>query len=404
MADVAEEIKQLGIEINKKIDLSNEEVKANKKVSDETKAALKKLTQEWSEKRQKLDDEVKKLGDRADQLDQLMQDGIKSKKQDKALFDVFNEELRKSESFKNGNGCTIKVDTEKAAIDMLRSNALTGEVIEPDRRPGIVTPLMEEVRARSLFNSIRTTSDAITHTEETGFEDGMATTQEGNAPAKSSFTLERKTTNVHKVSSYVRVSDEMIADLPLLMSYINRRLIDKYNDEEDALLFLGDGVNNIEGVYTTATPFNAGGYTNPQANNFHLLRVGQNQLRVLYYRATHIIVSPTTKMELDLTTDGDGRFILPNIFTGQPISIGNARIVEHTAIANNTALFGDFNRGAYIADRTDVTLEVANQDGNDFLDGFKKVKLTKRLALVKNRSAAYSKITDMTAALTAMKV
>ena len=142
-------IKELGVEIKSKLTKIDGQIKEQGEASADTKNELKNLAEKYSSHQKALDDFIEKANNRMDELDTELQAKVKELSQKKGILDIIGEELKKSEEYKQTKKCSIIIDETKAPIDMLTSNALTGRVIDYDRQSGLITPPVEDVRARS---------------------------------------------------------------------------------------------------------------------------------------------------------------------------------------------------------------------------------------------------------------
>ena len=244
---------------------------------------------------------------------------------------------------------------------------------------------------RPYFAQGKTTSNTVDYVEETAYTDGTAGVLEGAAIPQSDLVLTQQTAAVKKVGAHSNISIEMLEDVAGLMSYVQARLVAKYNQKEDTDLLAGDGVGvNLKGVSTSAVAWADPGII-ANGNAFDVLRAAVKQAQVAEYFPNLILVHPDELFKMDVTKNANGDYILPYIFNGQGHNISGIPIVATTAIAADNFLVGDFARGAQIFDRRNVTLEVASENADDFLKDLVTVKLTTRLALPIYRQGVFIK-------------
>ena len=281
-------------------------------------------------------------------------------------------------------------DMDTKAI-MLESSHLTNDVIQPDRVSGVISPLERNRHIRPFFAGGKTGSDVVDYVEETAYTDGMASVAEGAALGQSDLTLEQKTAAVKKVGTYVTMSKEMLEDVAGLMSYVQGRLVSKYNQREDTQLIAGDGIGqNLTGVSINATAWADPGII-ANGNAFDVLRAAVKQATVAEYFPNLILVHPDQLFQMDVAKNANGDYLLPYIFNGQGHNIAGVPIIATTAIAPDNFLVGDFARGAQIFDRRNITLEIASEHSDDWVKDLVSTKLTTRLALPIYRPGVYIK-------------
>jgi len=369
----------LSEKINKRLDETTEQIKAGEKVASEIKDELNKLIDEHKAGTEKLAKELEKANERVDELE------VKLQKQGTQKRETFGDAMRKAfQDIKDEKGQirgVFKFDDFMAKAIMLQSSHLSGDVIQPDRIPGVVTPFERTEHIRPFFAQGETDSNAVDYVEETASTDGTGWTAEGAALGQSDFTLTQKVANVKKIGAHSQVSIEMLEDVAGLMSYIQGRLVAKYQLKEDVDLLFGDGTGaNILGVGTNATAWADPGAI-PNGNEFDVLRAAVKQAQVAEYFPNLIIIHPNELFRMDTAKDSNGNYLLPYIFNGAPHNIAGVRVIASTAISADNFLVGDFQRGAQIFDRKGLTLEVASEDQDNFIKDLVTVKLTARMAL-----------------------
>ena len=77
--------------------------------------------------------------------------------------------------------------------------------------------------------------------QQANAEGAPAMTAEGAAKAQVDFELVLASAAVRKVTAYIKVSKEMLDDIPLMESEINQELSERINLTIDAQLLSGDG-------------------------------------------------------------------------------------------------------------------------------------------------------------------
>ena len=130
-----------------------------------------------------------------------------------------------------------------------------------------------------------------------------------------------------------------------MQSYMVTRGIDSLQDVEDTQLLTGDGTgNNLFGIITEAAAY-VDALADADAEEVDVLAKSWNQITSVEYQADGIVLNPTRLVDMLLKKDSQGRFLLPNIYTGQRPTIMGTPIFITTAIAANSFLTGAFRRG-----------------------------------------------------------
>jgi HK97 family phage major capsid protein len=375
--DAAKEVKKLGEEIGKTIEKTNKQVEETGKIAEDTKTELKGLAEKFNkaqEQLDKLDTLTKRLGEGGDNRPK----SFKGK-----VLEALEKGKDTIKGLRNVSGKSYEIDIDTKAI-VLESSALTGDVIDPDRRPGVVVAPERQQHVRSLMSVGQTSSNKWSYTEETAYTDGTAMTAEGAAYGKSDFTLEQKSVDVKKVTAAMDLSEEILEDIPGLYTYLNGRLMQKLMNREDNQILFGDGTgNNLRGVYTAGTAFAAGTTVVAKPQKWDVLATAWKQLRIAEYSATAVIVSPVDLLDMALTKDDEGRYLLPIIFmnSGGQKTVMMVPVIDNTYMTAGNFLMGDFQRAAELIDRRQVSIQISTENKDNFEKGLVTVRLAERLAL-----------------------
>lgn len=372
---------ELGDKINDKLNTVVADISKGDKATTAVKDELNQLIDDHKTQSDKVLVEHEKAVGRIDDLETKLQ----RVGQEAAKAESFGEKMEKAmQSVFDEKGIvkgTFQFDDLDTKAVMLESSHLTNDVIEPDRVSGIVSPLERNRHIRPYLAGGKTGSDVVTYTEETSYTDNMGSVVEGAALLQTELELTQQTAPVRKVGTYVTLSTEMLEDVAGLMSYVQGRLVAKYNQREDTQLLAGAGT----GVLLTGLSINATAWADPgviaNGNAFDVLRAAVLQCQQAEYFPNLILVHPDELFGMDTTKDAtSGQYLLPYIFNGQGHTIAGVPIVATTAIATDNFLVGDFARGAQIFDRREITLEIASEHSDDWVKDLVSAKLTTRLA------------------------
>lgn len=374
--EVVAALKARDAEIKSFAEKATAEIKANGQMASETKAALDKLSVEGAGLADRLVAVEQKLARRS------MGDNAQSigaKLTDSAEFKAFN-----------GSGSVrISVKANELTSVTTDANGSVGDAIVPQRLPGMVMPAERMPTIRSLLMPGRTNSNAVEYVEETGFTNAAATRAETGAVAQSTLKFDLKTANVKNIAHYIIASRNVLADIPMLQSYIDVRL--RYGmamAEEDQLL-AGDGTgNNLAGLFEFASEFNETAYSEAMDTRIDTIRRAALQVRLAELRPTFVVLNPIDWAGIELTKDDQGRYIEVTIREGGEPRLWRLAVVESTAMDAGEFLVGA-TMGAQIFDREDAAVEVATQHSDFRLNGKVVIIGEERLALTVTRPEAF---------------
>lgn len=285
------------------------------------------------------------------------------------------------DALKNGNARSAKFEIK---ADMTTGADFTGEVIPADRVAGYKFDPTRSTHVRQLIPTGSTASDVVRFVKESGYSNGAAATAEGATMAQSDFDFTASDANVQKISTYFRISEEMLADTPQLTSYLSSRAPEKLLEVEDTQILSGTGVApQLSGIITDSTDFAAGGFANAieSANEFDVLTVAMNQLALSNYQANYIMMSPTDFHKILLLKDSNNSYLKDQWYQGLEPRINGVPVVLSTAITSDKYLIGNFSVGTQLWVRDNVSVEFFREDGTNVRDGFVTCRVMERVAL-----------------------
>jgi HK97 family phage major capsid protein len=271
--------------------------------------------------------------------------------------------------------------------DMTVGADFTGEVIPADRVPGYKFDPTRPVHIRQLIPQGSTSSDVVRFVKESGYSNGAATAAEGSTLGQSDFDMTASDSNVRKIGTYFRISEEMLADTPQLTSYISARAPEKLLNVEDTQILSGNGsAPNLSGIITDAADFDtsSGGqfYQSVEsANEFDVLVASLNQLALSNYQASYILLHPTDFHKILLLKDSQNNYLKDQVYSGLQPNFMGVPVIINNAISAGSFLCGNFNVGSQLWIRDNVNVEFFREDGTNVRDGFVTVRVSERIAL-----------------------
>lgn len=264
---------------------------------------------------------------------------------------------------------------------------LTGDVIELDRAPEVTRDPVRQIFVEQIADTMNVGSNGLSFVEVSNETGAPATTAELAVIPEKDWEFTEYKAMLKKVTVSNKHSVELLSDAPQLVSAIKGWLATDLNIVVDDQLLNGDGTGaNLTGVFNVATDINTGitasGQVIPAPNLFDVIRVGITQMQVAgkgQFVATHVLLNPEDAEALDLTKDGNDRYLMPPFISSDGTKIKGATVITNTAIASDTLLIGDF-RHLHVGRKGGVEVEMTNSDGDDFTKDIITVKLRRRIA------------------------
>lgn len=277
-------------------------------------------------------------------------------------------------------------------------------VIATDYKPGVTPQGVREFRMRDLFTILPTEAGAIHYLRETGFTNNAGTLPENTDPdsvtsySASRITITQESTTIRKIGHYIEFPRELMDDAPLLRAYIEARMENGIDDEEDDQLLHGSGAGtDILGIFndpevaqwTWSTDGDSG---DNRADAFLLASLAIKNAK---YMATGIGMSHTDWAFIIKLKDADGNYLFPQAhFVNAPKSLWGLPVVTSDAFTYGQGLVGAMGNpgAAYIADRQQTVVRMHDQHASRAIQGILTMVLDKRLSLVIPRPESFRQV------------
>lgn len=378
-------LKQVGDQIKSQAEQAQKDIKAHAQLSQETRA--------------KVDELLTKQGDLQAHLQAAEQKLAKLENGGSgvAAERTIGQQLTENEEFQawaQRPGARFSMGIN-AAIDSGSSSA--GDLIVPDRVPGIVAAPLRRLTIRDLIQWGRTTSNSIEFVRELLFTNNAAPVSENPSGLKpqSNITFDADSVPVVTIAHWIHASKQVLADVPMLQSYIDGRLRAGLKLKEEDQLLNGSGVGlNIDGIYTQATNYvQPTGVSVANETQIDRLRLALLQVELSEYSPDAIVLNPVDWTNIELLKTTDNAYLFSNPRTTNAPGLWGRNVVTTTAIAQGDFLTGVFGGGLAVQgwDRQDISLSIATQDDRDFVKNMVKLLVEERIGLTVFRPAAFVK-------------
>jgi HK97 family phage major capsid protein len=357
---------------------------AQKKEIQDTGAVSKQLQSDLTT----VQEELKAAGTRLFDLESKLAGGNPDNPENKKSFAA-----QAAEDLKKGwNGSsTGKVDVKSFSKALGSGAASAGALVQPQMNPGILMPGLRRLTIRDLMAQGRTVSNAIDYVRENVFTNSAAPVAEGTLKPESQLTFTKETANVKTIAHWIQASRQIMDDAPMLESYVNGRLLFGLDLVEEGQLLNGDGTgDNLIGVNKVATAYDtdldAAGDTRADKIAHAIFQVTESE-----FEASGIILNPRDWHAIALLKDADGRYIFggPAAFAARVM--WGLPVVATKAQAQGTFTVGGFDLASQIWDRMDATIEISNQDRDNFVKNMLTILCEERLAVTHYRPTAIIK-------------
>ena len=396
-----EELEKLAAQVNETVEKMESASKAERaELAKEFKSLTAEYNGKFAEQQKALDKiiadqkEVQKSVDaiaiEAKRLDiQKQMDDMRETLTKKFESDSFKSYVK---NFKAGDRKGLNIDL--AGVDIQKAtvtpSTATTDTSAPEYLPtGIIYDPDRTAHIRNLLPAGTTSSNRPTFPVELTITDGTAVTGEGVQKGVSQFTLDNKTFPVMKIAAILKISEEMLDDIPGLVTYIVNRFGAKLKVKEDeTLLYSVASATAFDGLTVAAQAY-VDTLGDSLVNKWDVLMAAASQLQGDEYMATMHILNPTDSLSLKTEKGSDGHYVGRAPWDKMPLTVDGVPIMETTAITAGTFLTGDFARGAQVYDRKAASVNFYDQDEDNAQKNLITVVIEERLTLVVYRPNAF---------------
>jgi HK97 family phage major capsid protein len=356
---------KLGAQLDSAIEKYEGQVSTYGKAQDEIRAEVKQLSAEFESAVTELAQKMQNRGVAAPQMSA-------------------GEEFTKSEQFK----ALVTGQVQRARLEVKNTVVSADTTVFPTQRPGVIRGDFAPLTIRELFTSIPVTSNMVNSLREASFVNSAAEVSQGAAKPESDATFEQYNVPISTVAHWIKVSNQLLADAPAIVAYIDTRARDGLAQRIDAQLLNGNGTSpNLSGLT------DSGNFTAYTASSSDLLVDGINRAKWQLWATGNtpdtVIVNPADWGAMERTREGvnTGMYLY-----GAPGSNGMMNPFGMNIVISNNMAAGKFLVGAianstalYVRQGATVEMGYVN---DDFTKNLVTIRVEERLGLGVERPSA----------------
>lgn len=284
-------------------------------------------------------------------------------------------------------------------------NGAAGVLALPDYLPGIVEIRYAPLSVAQLFAQGATTSPLVSYVKEASETQGAAATSEKTRKGQSDASFARVNEQVGKVAAFFKITDEMLQDNEQSESFLSQRLVAQVAREEENEALNGTGYPALNGILNrsglqTAIDVTTGTLADPMLFAIAIHQQVTAIRTTAFVEPDAVVINPLDWQYVQLARDKNGQFYQGGPFTGaygnggfsNVAALWGLRVVQSPRIAAGTALVGGFQEGGQLFRRQGVTVEMANQNEDDFVNNLLTVRAESRSTLAVYRPGAFGKV------------
>jgi HK97 family phage major capsid protein len=297
---------------------------------------------------------------------------------------------------KGGNWSSGDIELKATMTEGAGGAAL---VATPTVLPGITDIRFMELVVADLFPVSGTESPLIRYLVETAVTNAAATVAEGALKPESAIVFDKVDETLHKIATFLPVSDEMLEDWAQIQGYINGRLQLFVRFAEQAQILHGDGTgSNVNGLLNRDLAPTVVKGTSPSASTDNDMDAIYRQITALrvtsFMEPDAIVIDPLGWESILLSKNSQGAYYANGPFVGsQPATLWGKKVVVTPAMTPNTALVGAFAQGAQLFRKGGLTVEASNSHADFFQRNITAIRAEERLGLAVYRPLAFGEVT-----------
>lgn len=150
--------------------------------------------------------------------------------------------------------------TEKARFEVKNTVVSDATTVFSARQPGIIQGSFLPLTIRDVLPVVPVSSNLVNSLRELAWTNNAAETAQTTAKPESVLTFEAYDVPVTTIAHFIKISNQLMADAPAVMAYIDTRLRDGLAQRVDKQLLIGNGTTpNLSGLtdagnFTAYTP------------------------------------------------------------------------------------------------------------------------------------------------------
>jgi hypothetical protein len=264
----------------------------------------------------------------------------------------------------------------------------SGLVIFP-RRVAWVQPPEFPLVMRDLLDVIPLTgTNAVEYVTEHWTENPDYQVTEGTRKAQSGVSYTDATAMVRTIAHFIKVSRQMLADVPYVQTSIDQRMVYLVLRKEDLEVLYGDNsAGHLNGLMPQATHLAIPAGISALVTTFmDAVAAAITQIANNGYIATAIVMHPTDWAGLQLTKTTLGTYILQGPGYGPPQAISQKTLWGLPVVTSINMKVGEFLVGAFpgnaaLFDREQAIVEISFENEDDFVNNLCTIRCEERVTL-----------------------
>lgn len=316
-----------------------------------------------------------------DELTEVAQKQVSAQPEAKLLS--AGEEFVKSEQFK----ALVAGNTQRARIEVKNTVTSGSTTVFPDQRPGVIPGNFAPLTVRQILRAIPVTSNMVNSLREATWVNSAAEVSQGAAKNESDNTYEQYNVPITTVAHWIKISNQLLADAPAVVAYIETRLRDGLAQRIEAQLINGNGTSpNLSGLT------DSGNYTAYTPTSDDLLVDSINRIKYTMWAAGNmpdtVIVNPADWGAMERTREGanTGAYLYGMPGMGAGMSPFGLNVVLSQHLQAGKIIVARLSDSVVLYNRSGAVVEMGYVNA-DFTNNLITIRAEERLGLGVDRPA-----------------
>lgn len=262
-------------------------------------------------------------------------------------------------------------------------------------RTGRMVPFATRpIKVVDIIPSSPTQYDTVAYMVESTFTNNAAEATEGAAVGEGALALTETTSAVRRIGTFIPTTEEQLADVEGVQSYINNRLMFMVKQRLDLQVLTGNGTPpNLTGILSFGSLQTQAKSTDSTPDAIYK---AMTKVRVTGFAdPDHVVMHPNDWQAVRLLTTADGIYIWGSPADSGPERIWGLPVLQTTAETENTAIVGAFSTFCELRERKGLTVEIS-ESHDDYFTKFKlAIRASIRVAFVGYRETAFCSVTGI---------
>jgi HK97 family phage major capsid protein len=306
--------------------------------------------------------------------------------------DILNGLKTNMEGIKTSMGAkaNVKFETKAGGTDMTSFPSGAAASIT-QMNPRIISPPNRPYHLRELIPQFPCDTGQIGYLNETSIDGGIGPTPFGSIKPQLDFNIQEKLALMQTLAGFVRISAQILDDIPYMMPYLSFRLAENLLLAEDNEILNGTNVSpHLNGLLLSGNKTAKTGSATIFAEK---LIQAAAQLAGFNRRVSGIIINPADYYAmLMLAGTGSGVYTVPfgfQVTADGGITVLGVPVIWSNAMTSGTYLVGDFANGVALWIRQMMNIQIFYQDSTNVQQNMVTIRCEERVALTPYSAQAF---------------